>query len=140
MLEMYMNSPVSVGVGSPITFTKRKEQTGCTAVGVAPASSIRLNRPGFYEVNFNAVVANNTLASGLVGVEMTRDGIVDESALARATSAGATDFVNLSFSTLVRVGRGCPCSCDNPGIELGFRITGVAALVSFANVVVTKLA
>lgn len=140
MLEVFTN--VQAGVATPvdtgIVFNNTKVRTGVVATANTPTNTIRLNRAGFYMIHFNAVVANNTAASGDVGVQMVNNGVVDKSALAQATSTGATDFVNLAFTTIVRVEPSCSC-VSNSG-SLVFNITGVDALVRFANVVVTKIA
>lgn len=67
---------------------------------------------------------------------MLADTVVVPEALAVATSASTTDYVNLAFTTLVRVKPSC-CAVDNT-TTLTFLNTNEDILFN-ANVVITKV-
>lgn len=140
MLQMYTQSTAGVvtPVGEDIVFNNKTVQTGCTATADTPSNTVTLRRQGFYRVDFDAVIANNTAASAEVGVIMTRNDVQAPEAQTAATSAGATDFQAVSFSTIVRVLPNCRAT-DNT-TRLQFEITGADVLLRHANVVVTKIA
>lgn len=139
MVEIYTNSATGVAtpVDTAIQFESGKVQTGCSSTGRVPTSAVSLNKPGFYLVQFDAVLANNTAASGEVGVQMYRNGTAEPNARSFATSAAVADVVNVSFSAIVQV---TPNFYNlNNNANLTFNVTGVDALVYQANVTVTRL-
>lgn len=140
MLQMYTQSAAGVvtPVGEDIVFNNRTVQTGCTATSDTPSNTVTLRRQGFYRVDFDAVIANNTAAAAEVGVIMTRNDAQQPEAQSSATSTGATDFQAVSFATIVRVLPTCRAA-DNT-VRLQFEIIGADVLLRHANVVVTKIA
>lgn len=139
MLYGYTNSATAIGTNALLPFNSIAIQTGCTATLLPGSTSISLNRPGFYMVNFSAVAANSTTASGDVTVEMNINGTAYGGATSSATSASATDTVNLSFSAIVQVPKEC-CDCNNAPVSLTFSSSGVAATFSNIQATITKLA
>lgn len=140
MLQMYteVSGGRNVEEDSAIVFDNKVVQTGCTVTANAPSNTITLHRPGFYKVDFNAVVSNDEASTELIGIIMESNGVEVPEAQTSATSSSTTGVEAVSLSTLVRVRPNC-CAVDNTA-RLQFKVTGSNALVYFANVVVTKIA
>lgn len=150
MVQVYSNNKTgtAVALNTPISFTTRTVETGCTATADQPATAISLNRAGLYMVHFDGVIAQTTTTTpdftnaassvaGFVGVTMFRNGNPVAEAKTGAVT-GADTPMAMSFDTIVRVRPSC-LSIDNT-TSLSFNIVGNNALVYQANVTVTKLA
>lgn len=136
MLDTYTNTDQTIVTGAPVLFNTNRVMTGCTATHCAGSASIALNKPGIYMVHFNGDAAE----SGTVGditVQLFINGVLDPGAEATETSSATTDIANLSFETLVRVRKEF-CECGN-SVDLTFVDTGVGAVFSNVEVVVTKI-
>lgn len=140
MLEIYMESSngVAVDVNNAIVFNNKVLQTGCTATANTPANTVRLNKAGFYSVHIDAVIANNTAESGLVGIQLYNNNDEVTNAYTAHTSTGNTNLVSVGFDTIVQVRPSCSV-IDNTA-NLQFKVVDNNAMVYFANVVVTKIA
>ena len=119
-------------------FTPDKNGT-VSILKFAGNTMINLNRPGYYMVHFNAD-AVETGAAGNVKIQMQNNGANVSGAEATAYSGTETDIVNLGFSAIVRVQPNCCAVSSNVPASLTFVNSGVAAVVSNAAVVVTKIA
>lgn len=140
MLEIYSESSngVAVDVNNAIVFNNKVLQTGCTATANTPANTVRLNKAGFYSVYIDAIIANNTAESGLVGIQLYNNNDEVTNAFTAQTSTGNTNLVAVGFDTIVQVRPSCSM-IDNTA-NLQFKIAHNNAMVYFANVVVTKIA
>ena len=134
MLDIVSLAEQTLTSGSNITFDTNRVATSCTAQHTAGSPSIVLNRPGYYFVGFNATAVATGAETTPITVQLYNEDELIPGATASELSATATDTVNLSFSTIVRVRPSC-CYVDNTGI-LTFRSTGVDATYTTPNVVV----
>lgn len=136
MLDMYTNTDQTVTTGSPLEYNTNRILTGCTATHSVGSAAVNLNKPGIYIVHFNADAAENGTA-GDITIQLFNNGVLVPGAEATETSSALTDIVNLDFETAVRVTKDC-CQCGN-AVSLTFVNTGVDAVVSNTEVVVTKV-
>ena len=135
MLDIVSLAEQTLTSGSNISFDTNRVATSCTSQHLAGSPSIVLNRPGYYYVSFNTIaVASEATETEPITVQLYNEDSAVEGAVASALSAAATDTVNLSFSTIVRVRPSC-CYVDNTGI-LTFKSTGADAVFTTPNVVV----
>ena len=131
MLQAYSTN-LTLATNDLIAFNT-VEAIGRTVTGTAGSSTIMLNAPGVYFINFNA--SGTTTAEGTFGVQMLKDGVAEPQAQAAVeTTAGGEGAV--AFSTLISVGRSCCCQ-DNR-VAVTFEYTGGDG-TGLANVVVTKV-
>lgn len=139
MVQLYSDSTAGVVtlVGNSVVFNNTKIRTNCNNNITTPTNVVTLSSPGYYKVEFDAVLANNTAASAEVGIQMFENGVADEASLSNGTSAGATDFIPVSFSALVHVRPSC-CANNNTKL-LTFRVIGADVLITHVNVVVTPV-
>lgn len=140
MLEIYMENSngVATSLNEAIVFDNKVLQTGCTATACIPTNTVKLNKAGFYSVHIDAVIANNTAESGLVGIQLFNNNDEVSNAYTAQTSTGNTNLVSVGFDTIVQVRPSCSV-IDNTA-NLQFKIANNNAMVYFANVVVTKIA
>lgn len=136
MLDTYTNTPQTIAADGILIFNINRVQTGCTATHAPGTGAISLNKPGFYIVHFNGDAAESGTA-GNITVQLFRNGVLVPAAEATETSSATTDIANMSFETIVKVTPDC-LSCGN-SISLTFENTGVGAVFSNVEVVVTKL-
>ena len=137
MVNSYTNTSQSLAVNQAIPFLINDVLTGCTVTHNAGSTTFVLNKPGFYQVNFNGTGAVSG-AAGPVTVTLYNNGSIVPGATATQTSASTTDIRTVNFIRLIRV---LPsCSAINNKASLVFTNTGDAATFSNVNVVITKLA
>lgn len=136
MLDVYSNTPQTIITDGIIIFNTNRVQTGCTATHAAGTGAISLNKSGFYLVHFNGDAAESGTA-GDITVQLLKNGVLVPAAEATEDSTATTDIVNLTFETIVKVTPEC-LSCGNT-VSLTFVDTGVGAVFSNVEVVVTKL-
>lgn len=135
MLDIVSLASQTLTSGSNISFDTNRVATSCTAQHLAGSPSIVLNRPGYYFVAFNSIVAASGAAeTDPIVVQLYNEDDEVLGATASTSSTGPTDIENLSFSTLIRIRPSC-CYVDNTGI-LTFRTTGADATFTTPNVVV----
>ena len=96
-------------------------------------NGIQLCGSGYYDIDTSFTIAPT--AEGEVTVTAYLDGVAIPGATATETAAAAGDFVNLSISSLVRLG----CSCCDGLSTLTFVLTETAANVTNSAIVVEKL-
>lgn len=138
MVNSYTNTSQSLAANQAIPFLINDVLTGCTVTHDAGSTTFVLNKPGFYQVNFNGTGAVSGVASGPVTVTLYNNGSVVPGATATQTSASTTDIRTVNFTRLIRVLPSCPVI--NNKASLVFTNTGDAATFSNVNVVITKLA
>jgi hypothetical protein len=108
--------------------------TGCTVTHVEGSPSFKLNRPGYYYVNFNS---NVTGATGAVEVQLLSNNNPIAGAEGSTTLGAITDVGNISFSTIIKVLPSCAV-IDNLQ-TLNLTNSGVEATFTNVNIVITKL-
>ena len=137
-LEAYTNTSQTLTANTPISLSSGSVYTGCSIRFTPGSTTISLKNPGLYLVTFDGIVANSTTTSGDVTIQMFKNSVAAPDAFSSSTSASSTDLVSLAFTKLVQVCPSC-CAVDNT-TALTFVNTGVSAIVSHANVTITKLA
>lgn len=135
MLQVYNTTTQTLAVNSALEFSSTAIKTNCSSSIQSNSTTITLNKPGFYIVEFNGIA--QATDPGVVQVQLEKDGTLVPYALA-AESGVAGDTVNLSFKTLIPVRCSCP-AMDNT-VNLTFINNGVAASYTLTNVVVTRVA
>lgn len=133
-LNAYSQSNLTVETDGLLSFANFKE-TGCS-IRFNGGTSINVDKPGLYQVIFNANAAESA-AAGNIAVQLYRNGMEVPGAIAEAESGETTDIENLAFSTIVEVPPSC-CCVDNDTILTVVNI-GVSAVYSNANISVVKL-
>ena len=138
MVDSYNIQSQTVDVNGLLTFSINSILTGCTVSHTAGSTTFSLNKPGLYFVSFNAVGTISGATAGAITVQLQNNGTAVPGALSSDTSASTTDVRNLSFTKVIRVNPSC-CAVNNQA-NLTFVNTGLGAIYTNANVVITKLA
>ena len=86
MLETNVQN-LAVTANQSIAFGTNSLQTGCTVTHTAGSTVVKLNKPGIYEVAFNAY--GITTAAGAFGAQLVANGIADTTAASSATHMAA---------------------------------------------------
>lgn len=138
MLQTYTrsNNGTAVASSTPINFLLNKIKRSYSVQHQEGSPSIVLRGAGVYKIEFNGIFTAPSTEATTINVQMLSDNTVVPEALAVATSTSTTDYVNLAFTTLVRVKPSC-CTVDNT-TTLTFLNTNADILFN-ANVVVTKI-
>ena len=134
MINSYSTTSRTIETESAITFDVNRIITGCTVTHIEGTPSFKLNKSGYYFVNFNCDVSG---AAGDVVVQLLSNGNAVPGAEGTSTLAAATDNVNLSFSSIIKVLPSCS-AIDNLQ-TLTFNNAGLEATFTNVNVVITKL-
>ena len=132
MLSANTVTTQAVPVNGVISFNNTSIQTGRTSVN--NVTSVALNKPGFYKVDFNATVSGD----GNVTIGLYNNGVSVNGAVGTASVASSTNAV-IAFTTIIRVHCNCCLNTTTPA-SLTLRNTGVASNVTGANINVTKIA
>lgn len=132
MLSANTNTTQALIVDGVVSFNNTVIQTGCTAVN--NTTSISLNKPGFYKVDFNATVSG----VGDVTLGLYNNGVIVNGAGGTVTVTATSNDV-IAFTTIIRVPRSCCLNTSTPAL-LTVRNTGVASNVTNANINVTRIA
>ena len=134
MLETNVQN-LTVTANQTIAFASNTLQTGTTVTHTAGSTAISLNRPGIYEVSFNAY--GITTDAGAFSAQLAINGTTDASATSSATTSAASDTAQIAFTKLVRVAPFCACVDNNKVLTIVY--TGSAGTIDNANLIVTKL-
>lgn len=118
----------AIAVGGVIPLGTVNRRFGCNLN--LSGNGITSTGTGYYDVTASFTLT--ATAAGAVTVTMFRDGVAVPGATATATAAAA-GTVNLSFPAIVRQ------QCCNSSSTLTFVLTGTAATLNNAAVVVKKL-
>ena len=76
MLYAYTNSDTTVAVNGLLPINTVGIQTGCTVTATPGSTTINLNRPGFYKVDFSAAGATSSTTAGAITVAMRTNGVL----------------------------------------------------------------
>ena len=134
MVYAFTQTSQAVPANTPLNFNTTGDKKNCTITHGAGSVEFNLNSPGHYIVHFNADAVENS-AAGDVQVTLQRNGVAVPGAVATATSAIATDAVNIGFTCIVRVAPNCCANRQSVPTALTFVNTGVSA--NFTNAAVT---
>lgn len=134
MLQAHSNT-ITVTSNTNIVFNNIDVETGCVALLANSGTVIKLNRPGIYRVDFNAYGASTE--AGSIGAQLQVDGVNINRASSVATTAAEAPQA-ISFSTLIKVGRYCPCRSVGKTVNVVY--TGSAGTLTLANIIVSKIA
>lgn len=137
MLQAYTSTPSGVALTAniPINLVTNKIVKGCTASHTEGSNSIYLKKCGTYKVDFNGIFVSSGEATPIT-VQMYNGTAPVVDAKATANSASNTDYVNLSFSTLVDVPPSCR-AVNNIGVISFVNVN--ADVMLLANVTVLKV-
>lgn len=119
----------AVVAGSSLSLGGTIRRFGCATT--LAGNAIALNAPGYYDVD--VTVTATPTAAGTVSVALYQDGVAVPGAIASATTTAASNSVNLSFSTLVRVLNGSNVS------NLTLVVSGAVSTVTNVAVVAEKI-
>jgi hypothetical protein len=106
------------------------------SIDFSGGTSILLDKPGIYLINVNANVLEAS-TTGTITMQIQKNGVNINGAVASANSASTTDSENLSIMTLVKVLPSC-CMVDNNANITVLNIC-VASVYSNANITIVKL-
>ena len=134
MLETNVQN-LAVTANQTIAFAGNTLQTGTTVTHTAGSTVISLNRPGIYEVNFNAY--GITTDAGAFSAQLAINGTADASATSSATTSAASDTAQIAFTKLIRVAPSCACVDNAKTLTVVY--IGSAGTIDNANLIITKL-
>lgn len=107
-----------------------KQACNCQISHTAGSNVIEIQGAGVYLVTVNADVAPT--AAGLISMQLLRNGVPVNGALASVTGVAAT-VENLSFTTLIKVLRSCSVIDNQANLQIrlsaGATVTNVSATV-----------
>lgn len=112
------------------------QKTGCAIRFANGTGSVTIEKPGIYQIDFNAVASEDGTVGNIIA-QLQKNGENVKGAFAEANSAATTAVVNLAFSTIIEIPQSC--ACINNAAVLTVENAGVAALYTNANIIVTKL-
>lgn len=139
MVEIVNSALQTVASATNALLGAIKIQTGnCVDVG---ATSLRLNRPGFYLVTVTGSIGNLTNTAVNLGLVNNTTGIEEPggSVQLAGLTAGATDTRSFSITTVIQVPKGCGCVQNAKSISLrNFSVAPIT--ITNLNTVVTRLA
>lgn len=139
MLYTYTNTSQTLAINSSIAFNNNGIRTGCTVTHSSGSTTINLNKPGIYMVDFNADGSASVTAGNIV-TQLYANGTLIEGAEASQYSGVTGQAENLGFKTLIRVVPNCCVNTNNVPVELTVRNTGVATTYTNVAMTVTKVA
>ena len=136
MIEIYSNdnNGIYYSENSKIIFTNQDIKTNsCNKIVTTDNASI--NMPGYYEINFNGIVASATASN--IGVVMTENGTDKVNTKSLGYSGGLSELVPVSFSTIVKVG--ASCSVKSNAKEISVKIIGANGYLYNANLTIKRV-
>lgn len=125
----------SVLANGLVNFTTNNILTGCSIKHTEGSNTANINCAGLYLVLVNIDLV--PVAAGPITVQLLNNGVAVPGAKANITGAVSTS-VNLSFNTLLKVLKSCPCMIDNTA-NLQVQVSA-AATISNAKLVIVKQA
>lgn len=136
MIEIYSNdnNGIYYGENSKIIFTKQDIKTN-SCNKIVTTDNANINMPGYYEINFNGVVASDTASN--IGVVMTENGTDKVNTKSLGYSGGLSELVPVSFSTIVRVGASCRVKSNAK--EISVKIIGTNGYLYNANLTIKRV-
>ena len=136
MIEIYSNdnNGIYYSENSKIIFTNQDIKTNsCNKIVTTDNASI--NMPGYYEINFNGIVASATASN--IGVVMTENGTDKVNTKSLGYSGGLSELVPVSFSTIVKVGASCRVKSNAK--EISVKIIGANGYLYNANLTIKRV-
>ena len=136
MIEIYSNdnNGIYYGENSKIIFTNQDIKTN-SCNKIVTTDNANINMPGYYEINFNGVVASATASN--IGVVMTENGTDKVNTKSLGYSGGLSELVPVSFSTIVRVGASCRVKSNAK--EISVKIIGANGYLYNANLTIKRI-
>lgn len=136
MIEIYSNdnNGIYYSENSKIIFTNQDIKTN-SCNKIVTTDNANINMPGYYEINFNGVVASATASN--IGVVMTENGTEKENTKSLGYSGGLSELVPVSFSTIVRVGASCRVKSNAK--EISVKIIGANGYLYNANLTIKRV-
>ena len=136
MIENYSNdnNGIYYSENSNIIFTKQDIKTN-SCNKIVTTDNANINMPGYYEINFNGVVASATASN--IGVVMTENGTEKANTKSLGYSGGLSELVPVSFSTIVRVGASCRVKSNAK--EISVKIIGANGYLYNANLTIKRV-
>ena len=137
MIEIYSNdnNGIYYTENSNIIFTKQDIKTN-SCNKIVTTDNANLNMPGYYEINFNGIVATATTATN-IGVVMTENGTEKANTKSVGYSSGSSDLISVSFSTIVKVGASCRVVSNAKAISV--KIIGANVYLYNANLTIKRV-
>lgn len=136
VLDAYTLTDTEVAVNGLLPLEQNQLLTGCAITHIPGSTSIILNEPGLYLINFDAD-GYATGGTGSFTVQLYNNSIAVPSAVSTSSSTSSTDAETIGFSTIIQVKPSC-CAIDNTA-NLTFVNTGVASTYTTINANVIKL-
>ena len=145
MLQTYTasNSGITLVTDEAVPFNINAVNTRCKVTHAAGTPTIEISQKGYYQITFSsfgyntgAVVAG-TDYSGTYTFQLNNKAIPVVNAIGSASSASATNVVNVGFSTILYI----PPSCRaiNNNAELTINYLGQEGNVLYANLSIVKI-
>ena len=136
MIEIYSNdnNGIYYDENSKIIFTNQDIKTN-SCNKIVTTNNANINMPGYYEINFNGVVASATASN--IGVVMTENGTDKVNTKSLGYSGGLSELVPVSFSTIVRVGASCRVKSNAK--EISVKIIGANCYLYNANLTIKRV-
>lgn len=136
MIEIYSNdnNGIYYNENSKIIFTNQDIKTN-SCNKIVTTDNANINMPGYYEINFNGVVASATASN--IGVVMTENGTYKVNTKSLGYSGGLSELVPVSFSTIVRVGASCRVKSNAK--EISVKIIGSNGYLYNANLTIKRV-
>ena len=136
MIEIYSNdnNGIYYSENSKIIFTNQDIKTN-SCNKIVTTDNANINMPGYYEINFNGVVASATASN--IGIVMTENGTEKVNTKSLGYSDGLSELVPVSFSTIVRVGASCRVKSNAK--EISVKIIGANGYLYNANLTIKRV-
>ena len=136
MIEIYSNdnNGIYYSENSKIIFTNQDIKTN-SCNKIVTTDNANINMPGYYEINFNGIVASATASN--IGVVMTENGTDKVNTKSLGYSGGLSELVQVSFSTIVRVGASCRVKSNAK--EISVKIIGANGYLYNANLTIKRV-
>ena len=136
MIEIYSNdnNGIYYSENSKIIFTNQDIKTN-SCNKIVTTDNANINMPGYYEINFNGVLASATASN--IGVIMTENGTDKVNTKSLGYSSGLSELVPVSFSTIVRVGASCRVKSNAK--EISIKIIGANGYLYNANLTIKRV-
>ena len=136
MIEIYSNdnNGIYYSENSKIIFTNQDIKTN-SCNKIVTTDNANINMPGYYEINFNGIVASATASN--IGVVMTENGTDKVNTKSLGYSGGLSELVQVSFSTIVRVGASCRIKSNAK--EISVKIIGANGYLYNANLTIKRV-
>lgn len=136
VLDTYTLTDTAVAANGLLPLEQNQLLIGCAITHTPGSTTIILNEPGLYLVNFDAdgYVTGET---GVLTAQLFKNGVAVPGATATSSLTSATNIETVGFSKIIQVKPSC-CVVDNTA-SLTFVNTGVASTYTTINVNVIKL-